>query len=110
MEYWSSGVNGPEKFQYSHSITHFVTISITPSPMNRRARCCFEISLRPPAFSEFTGQVKCGNGPGADVEAAKKRGDVLELILLSGRPARQDDARYIIANAMGVNIKNTSRR
>ena len=54
----------------------------------------FEISLRPPAFSEFTGQVKVRERLELMVEAAKKRGDVLEHILLSGPSGpRQDDAR-----------------
>src|SRR5229473_1600881 len=46
----------------------------------------FEISLRPPMFSEFTGQVKVCERLEVLVEAAKKRGDVLEHILLSGPP------------------------
>ena len=45
-----------------------------------------EISLRPPAFSEFTGQVKVRERLELVVEAAKKRGDVLEHVLLSGPP------------------------
>src|SRR6185503_17284812 len=43
------------------------------------------------------------------VEAAKKRGDVLEHILLSGPSGLgKTTLAYIIANAMAVNIKNTS--
>ena len=43
------------------------------------------------------------------VEAAKKRGDVLEHILLSGPSGLgKTTLAYIIANAMSVNIKNTS--
>jgi len=69
----------------------------------------FEISLRPPAFSEFTGQVKVRERLELMVEAAKKRGDVLEHILLSGPSGLgKTTLAYIIANAMGVNIKNTS--
>jgi len=37
----------------------------------------FEISLRPPMFSEFTGQIKVRERLELMVEAAKKRSDVL---------------------------------
>jgi Holliday junction DNA helicase RuvB len=69
----------------------------------------FEVSLRPPMFSEFTGQIKVCERLAVLVEAAKKRGDVLEHILLSGPPGLgKTTLAYIIANAMGVNVKNTS--
>src|SRR5436305_4516747 len=69
----------------------------------------FEISLRPPMFSEFTGQVKVRERLELMVEAAKKRGDVLEHILLSGPSGLgKTTLAYIIANAMSVSIKNTS--
>src|SRR5438552_3010254 len=69
----------------------------------------FEISLRPPAFSEFTGQIKVRERLELMVEAANKRGDVLEHILLSGPSGLgKTTLAFIIANAMNVNIKNTS--
>src|SRR5437762_1299986 len=69
----------------------------------------FEISLRPPMFSEFTGQLKVRERLELMVEAAKKRSDVLEHILLSGPSGLgKTTLAYIIANAMGVNVKNTS--
>src|SRR5881392_3329337 len=69
----------------------------------------FEISLRPPAFSEFTGQIKVRERLELMVEAAKKRGDVLEHILLSGPPGLgKTTLAFIVARAMNVNIKNTS--
>src|SRR3954464_595247 len=69
----------------------------------------FEISLRPPMFSEFTGQAKVRERIELMVEAARKRGDVLEHILLSGPPGLgKTTLAHIIANAMGVHIKNTS--
>src|SRR3954465_7558093 len=69
----------------------------------------FEVSLRPPAFSEFTGQAKVRERLELMVEAARKRGDVLEHILLSGPSGLgKTTLAYIIANAMSVNIKNTS--
>jgi len=64
----------------------------------------FEISLRPPAFSEFTGQIKVRERLELMVAAAKKRNDVLEHILLSGPSGLgKTTLAYIIANAMGVN-------
>ena len=77
--------------------------------MNPEPDTAFEISLRPPMFSEFTGQGKVRERLELMVEAAKKRGDVLEHILLSGPPGLgKTTLAYIIADAMGVNIKNTS--
>src|SRR5207247_4044924 len=68
-----------------------------------------EISGGPPAFSEFNGQVKGRGRLELMVEAAKRRGDVLEHMLLSGPSGiGKTTLAYIIANAMNVNIKNTS--
>ena len=67
------------------------------------------VSLRPPMFSEFAGQEKICERLELMVEACKQRGDVLEHILLSGPPGLgKTTLAYILANAMGVNIKTTS--
>src|SRR6478672_10011994 len=69
----------------------------------------FEISLRPPMFSEFTGQGKVRERLELMVLAAKQRGDVLEHILLSGPPGLgKTTIANILANSMEVNIKTTS--
>ncbi len=69
----------------------------------------FDISLRPPSFADFAGQEKVRERLELMVEAAQQRGDVLEHILLSGPPGLgKTSLAYIIANAVGANIKNTS--
>ena len=69
----------------------------------------FDISLRPPMFSEFAGQEKVCERLELMVQAAQGRGDVLDHVLLSGPPGLgKTTLAYILANAMGVNIKNTS--
>jgi Holliday junction DNA helicase RuvB len=69
----------------------------------------FDVSLRPPVFSEFSGQEKVRQRLELMVAAAKARGDVLDHILLSGPPGLgKTTLAYIVANSMGVNIKSTS--
>ncbi len=69
----------------------------------------FDISLRPPLFQEFVGQTRVRERLELMVEAARQRGDVLDHILLSGPPGLgKTTLAYILANAMGVNIKSTS--
>src|SRR5215210_9146108 len=69
----------------------------------------FDISLRPPMFSEFAGQEKVCQLLDLMVQAAQQRGDVLEHILLSGPPGLgKTTLAFILAAAMSVKIKNTS--
>lgn len=69
----------------------------------------FDLSLRPPVFSEFAGQAKVRERLELMVAAAKGRGDVLEHILLSGPPGLgKTTLAHILAQSMGVNIKSTS--
>ena len=69
----------------------------------------FDLSLRPPAFSEFRGQEKIKDRLMLMVEAAKQRDDVLDHILLSGPPGLgKTTLANIIANAVGCRIHTTS--
>ncbi len=68
-----------------------------------------DITLRPQSFSEYVGQEKVKSNLGIFIEAAKKRGEAIEHVLLYG-PAGlgKTTLAYIIAKEMGVNIKITS--
>ena len=69
----------------------------------------FDLSLRPPLFSEFQGQARVRERLELMVQAAKQRGDVLEHVLLSGPPGLgKTTLAFILANSMGVNIRTTS--
>ncbi len=69
----------------------------------------FDISLRPPAFSEFIGQDKVKERLLLMVEAAAKRGDVLDHVLLSGPPGLgKTTLANIIARAAGTQLHTTS--
>jgi Holliday junction resolvasome RuvABC ATP-dependent DNA helicase subunit len=72
-------------------------------------KSAFDLSLRPPLFSEFQGQTRVRERLELRVTAAKQREDVLEHVLLSGPPGLgKTTLAFILANAMGVNIKSTS--
>jgi Holliday junction DNA helicase RuvB len=69
----------------------------------------FENKLRPSSFEEYVGQVKVKQNLRISIEAAKKRKEPLEHILLHG-PAGlgKTTLANIIAKEMGANIKVTS--
>ncbi|HEY8240142.1 MAG TPA: Holliday junction branch migration DNA helicase RuvB [Kiritimatiellia bacterium] len=69
----------------------------------------FDISLRPGRFADFVGQGKVRERLELFVQAAKGRNDVLDHILLFGPPGLgKTTLAYVVAQAMGVNIKSTS--
>jgi Holliday junction DNA helicase RuvB len=69
----------------------------------------FDISLRPGRFTDFVGQGKVRERLELFVEAARGRQDVLDHVLLVGPPGLgKTTLAYIVAEAMGSNIKSTS--
>jgi holliday junction DNA helicase RuvB len=68
-----------------------------------------DVSLRPPMFSEFTGQARVVERLELMVDAARMRGDVLQHILLSGPPGLgKTTLAHILGQAMSAEVKCTS--
>ncbi len=79
---------------------------LNPDSNNNEAN---EFALRPKAFSEFTGQKNLVSNLKIFIEAARKRKESLDHVLLMGPPGLgKTTLSYIIANEMGSQIKTTS--
>jgi holliday junction DNA helicase RuvB len=68
-----------------------------------------EVSLRPQNFSEYIGQERLKKNLKLAIDAAKKRGEPIDHVLLYGPPGLgKTTMATVIANEMGTNIRVTA--
>ena len=80
---------------------------VSPSPISEESR--FEVTLRPRTFEEYVGQRKVVDNLRVFIEAASKRGEPLDHVLLFGPPGLgKTTLAYIIAPEMKGDLRGTS--
>lgn len=82
---------------------------VSPKETEQETTDDFEVSLRPKTLDEYIGQDKVKENMKIYIQAAKKRGDSLDHVLLYGPPGLgKTTLSNIIAHEMGVNIRTTT--
>ena len=79
------------------------------SPGDLQEDTLFDVNLRPSRLQDYLGQVKVKEKVGIFIEAARRRNEALDHVLLYGPPGLgKTTLAHIVANELGVKIYSTS--
>jgi len=82
---------------------------VDPSTHDNFEEKQIEVTLRPQSFDEYIGQDRLKNNLKLAIDAAKKRGEPIDHVLLYGPPGLgKTTMATVIANEMGTNIRVTA--